>query len=108
MTTRVRRHSPLLVDAEPDAFEVLRWAGATFGDDLVVTASFGDAVAFDATVPEWQQRITADAQTSGGLLAAVAPDSVDEVLALFHREGFAAACVVGELQPGEPRIRVTP
>jgi phosphoadenosine phosphosulfate reductase len=24
--------------------EILRWAGATFGDDLVVTASFGDAV----------------------------------------------------------------
>jgi phosphoadenosine phosphosulfate reductase len=26
------------------AQETLRWAGATFGDDLVVTASFGDAV----------------------------------------------------------------
>jgi phosphoadenosine phosphosulfate reductase len=24
--------------------EILRWAGATFGDDMVVTASFGDAV----------------------------------------------------------------
>ena len=24
--------------------EILRWAGETFGDDLVVTASFGDAV----------------------------------------------------------------
>ena len=24
--------------------EILRWAGQTFGDDLVVTASFGDAV----------------------------------------------------------------
>ncbi|MDE2599796.1 MAG: selenide, water dikinase SelD [Rhodocyclaceae bacterium] len=69
-------------------------------------ASFGDAVAFDAAVPEWQRRVMADAQTSGGLLAAVAPDSVDEVLALFHAQGFAAACVVGELQAGEPRVGV--
>jgi phosphoadenosine phosphosulfate reductase len=29
---------------ELDAYEALRWAGETFGDDLVVTASFGDAV----------------------------------------------------------------
>lgn len=69
-------------------------------------ASFGAAVAFDAAVPEWQQRIMADAQTSGGLLATVAPESVDEVLALFHQQGFTAACVVGELQPGEPNIHV--
>jgi selenide,water dikinase len=70
-------------------------------------ASFGDAVAFDVAVPEWQQRIMADAQTSGGLLAAVAPESVNEVLAMFHQQGFAAACTVGELQAGEPQVRVT-
>ena len=69
-------------------------------------ASFGESVSFDEAVPEWQRRIMADAQTSGGLLAAVAPESVDEVLALFHQQGFAAACVVGELQAGEPRIGV--
>jgi selenide,water dikinase len=69
-------------------------------------ASFGDAVAFDAAVPEWLQRIMADAQTSGGLLAAVAPESVHEVLALFHAQGFAAASVVGMLQAGAPRIGV--
>jgi selenide,water dikinase len=70
-------------------------------------ASFGDAVAFDAAVPEWQQRIMADAQTSGGLLAAVAPESVNEVLAMFHQQGFTSAGVVGELQAGEPQVRVT-
>ena len=70
-------------------------------------ASFGDAVAFDAAVPEWLQRITADAQTSGGLLAAVAPESVDEVLALFHAQGFAAASVVGQMQAGAARVHVT-
>jgi len=32
----------VLEDAHP--VEVLRWAGATFGDSVVVTASFGDAV----------------------------------------------------------------
>jgi selenide,water dikinase len=69
-------------------------------------ASFGDAVTFAPQVEEWQRRMLADAQTSGGLLAAVASAQVDEVLALFHAQGFHAACVVGELQDGEPRISV--
>jgi phosphoadenosine phosphosulfate reductase len=30
-------------DDDTDPLDVLRWAGGTFGDDLVVTASFGDA-----------------------------------------------------------------
>ena len=36
--------SPLVDAPANDAFAILRWAGATFGDQLVVTASFGDAV----------------------------------------------------------------
>ena len=36
------RLSESFEDAHP--LDILRWAGATFGDDLLVTASFGDAV----------------------------------------------------------------
>lgn len=69
-------------------------------------ASFGESVAFDASVPDWQRSILADAQTSGGLLASVAPESVDEVLALFRAQGFAAAAVIGKLQTGAAQINV--
>ena len=50
----------------------------------------------------------ADAQTSGGLLASVAPECVDEVLALFRAQGFAAASVIGQMQAGAPVVSVTP
>ena len=69
-------------------------------------ASFGQDVVFADTVPEWQQRIMADAQTSGGLLVACAPELADEVLALFHTQGFAQAAVIGQLSEGAAQIRV--
>lgn len=71
-------------------------------------ASFGADVCFAAELPVWQQRIMADAQTSGGLLAAVAPEQAEAVLALFHRQGFAAACVIGAMEAGEPVVLVSP
>ena len=45
------------------------------------------------------QALLSDPQTSGGLLVACAPGSVDEVLAVFHQHGFADACEVGEITP---------
>ena len=42
-----------------------------------------------------------DPQTSGGLLVACAPDSVDEVLACFVHHGFAEAAVIGGIAQGE-------
>ncbi len=69
-------------------------------------ASFGASVHFEASVPDWQQRVLADAQTSGGLLAAVAPEAADEVLRLFHQAGFASASVIGRLEAGSAAVRV--
>ena len=43
------------------------------------------------------QALLSDPQTSGGLLVACAPESVAEVLAVFHQHGFADACEVGEI-----------
>ncbi len=70
-------------------------------------ASFGAEVSFAEQVPEWLRHIMADAQTSGGLLAAVAPESVDEVLARFHANGFAAAAVIGRMHAAAPVVSVT-
>jgi len=69
-------------------------------------ASYGHEVDFAAHLQDWQRRLLADTQTSGGLLAAVAPEAADEVLAMFHRAGFERAAVVGEMRQGVPRVSV--
>jgi selenide,water dikinase len=70
-------------------------------------ASFGDSVAFGAGVATWQRRVMADAQTSGGLLAAVAPGDAQAVLARFHAAGFGAASIIGHLTDGPARVAVS-
>jgi len=69
-------------------------------------ASYGHEVDFAAHLENWQRRLLADAQTSGGLLVSVAPQEADEVLAIFHRDGFAQAAVIGEMRQGAPRVSV--
>nr|WP_234985922.1 selenide, water dikinase SelD [Pseudogulbenkiania subflava] len=69
-------------------------------------ASFGAHVRFADAVPEWQRRLLADPQTSGGLLVAVAPEQADAVLARFKERGFGYAAVIGSLRQGEPLIDV--
>ena len=61
---------------------------------------------FGAGLPEWQLRLLADPQTSGGLLAAVAPEQADEVLARFREAGFDYAAKIGRLAAGDARIVV--
>ncbi|MDR2789159.1 MAG: selenide, water dikinase SelD, partial [Candidatus Accumulibacter sp.] len=68
--------------------------------------SFGADVSFADAVPDWLRRIMADAQTSGGLLAAVEPSCADEVLARFHAQGFTAAARMGQMRSGPPTISV--
>ena len=45
--------------------------------------------------------LLADAQTSGGLLLAVNPERLDELLAALKLEGTLAAAVIGRLVEGE-------
>jgi selenide, water dikinase len=48
-----------------------------------------------------------DPQTSGGLLVSCAPESVDAVLALFKKQGFEAAAVIGKITAeGAGRVTV--
>jgi selenide,water dikinase len=69
-------------------------------------AGYGHEVSLAAQVTPVQQMLLTDPQTSGGLLVACAPDTVDEVLALFAREGFAHAAVIGEMAPGKAGVSV--
>lgn len=59
---------------------------------------------FADDVPEWRQLALADAQTSGGLLLAVAPDGLPALLADLAARGTPAAAVVGEIVAGAPGL----
>lgn len=65
-----------------------------------------DCVVFGDNVSEALQLLLADAQTSGGLLIAVAPQKADTLLSALHRAGVAAACPIGEITPTVGRIAV--
>jgi selenide,water dikinase len=69
-------------------------------------ASFDQAVDYADSVSQWQRRLLADPQTSGGLLVSVAAEQADAVLAAFHAQGFGYARVIGRLEAGAARIRV--
>ncbi|WP_435628516.1 selenide, water dikinase SelD [Candidatus Ferrigenium straubiae] len=69
-------------------------------------ASYGHEVDFAPHLEEWQRRLLADAQTSGGLLVSVAPEAADGVLDCFRSAGFAHAAVIGEMLQGAPKVTV--
>ncbi len=70
-------------------------------------AGYGSEVALPAGAPEWQQKLLADPQTSGGLLISCRPDAEAAVLDELRRGGFDEARAIGRLEAGPPRLRVT-
>ena len=67
---------------------------------------YGNRVKLAASIGEAQKALLTDPQTSGGLLVACAPEACDEVLAIFRREGFADAAIVGEISAGAAEVAV--
>src|SRR5262245_9619685 len=57
-----------------------------------------DWVAYDDDITKEEQLVLCDAQTSGGLLAAVAPDWANEVIASLRNRGVAEATAIGEIE----------
>ena len=66
-----------------------------------------ESVDYAADVDKPTQLLLCDAQTSGGLLIAVAPEKLDDLLAALAGKEVATAEVVGSLVAGPPRIAVT-
>jgi len=92
---------PLLAEVEK-----LATAGYITGASARNWMAYGEDVALDATISTMQRALLTDPQTSGGLLVACAPEAVDEVLAVFRADGFAAVAVIGRLESGPPRVSV--
>ena len=70
------------------------WAG--YGKDIVLPAGFAAE----------DQALLTDPQTSGGLLVSCAPESVQQVLAVFQRHGFAAAAPIGQVATASGAARL--
>jgi selenide,water dikinase len=70
-------------------------------------AGYGNSVQLPAGFASVDQALLSDPQTSGGLLVSCSAQSVDAVIATFHRHGFAQAAVIGECRAGgEPKLVV--
>jgi hypothetical protein len=67
-------------------------------------ASYGTDVGLPEGFADEDRALRNDPQTSGARLAACAPPTVDAVLAIFRKEGFARVAVVGEVAAGLPRL----
>ncbi|MBW1709112.1 MAG: selenide, water dikinase SelD [Deltaproteobacteria bacterium] len=69
------------------------WANQKFCSKSLQVAS---------NVPEERLNLLADAQTSSGLLLAVSPEKVDDVLASLHSHNAPQAAVIGRVTEGPP------
>ena len=87
----------------PDAAE-LAHLGLVTGASSRNWASYGDEV--DGDIDATTRALLADPQTSGGLLVACSPETVDDVLRAFRTDGFDRATVIGKIVAGPPRVVV--
>jgi len=96
-------HAVLDASAVPviDGVRDLLGAGMVAGGTQRNHAFVSEHVDWGA-LPELEQLLLADAQTSGGLLLAVAPDATDVLVDALGRHGTLAAAVVGHLTDGPP------
>lgn len=79
-----------------DGVRELARAGLVTGASGRNWAGYGAEVALPAGFAEEERALLSDPQTSGGLLVSCTPESVDEVLRVFHAHGFGQAAVIGE------------
>ncbi len=91
-----------------DGVAALAQSGIRTGAAQRNWASYGADINPHPNTPSWQIDLLTDPQTSGGLLIALAPESIEDVLALLHREGFACAAVIGDMFDGQASISLLP
>src|SRR6185369_1225139 len=81
----------------PAAVEYVR-AGISPGGTHANHKFLSDWVSYADDVTKEEQLILCDAQTSGGLLAAVAPDQAEAVVASLRARGVAQAVAIGRTE----------
>ena len=73
-------------------------AGCVTGASGRNWAGYGAEIALPQHFAAQDKALLTDPQTSGGLLVSCAPSAVAEVMAVFHRHGFADVTEIGEIQ----------
>jgi selenide, water dikinase len=89
----------------PGAAEFAR-EGIVTGASARNWTGYGARVKLGSAIGDAEKAILTDPQTSGGLLVACDPQTVDAVLDIFRVEGFERAAVVGEIVPGSGQVEV--
>jgi len=87
--------------------ETLAAEGCVTGASGRNWASYGEEVTLGTAVGSVRKALLTDPQTSGGLLVACAPEGAAEALAIFRREGFDHAAVIGQFTEGAAHVAVT-
>ena len=87
--------------------EALARAGVRTGAAVRNWASYGADVDLPAEMDLWRRDILCDPQTSGGLLISAAPEAEEHILSLTRNAGLEATCIVGRMEAGAARVRVT-
>jgi selenide,water dikinase len=100
------------LDAVPmlTAGRELAQAGINTGAAGRNRAAFSTGVALPGDLPDWHNNMLYDPQTAGPLLVTCDPGAADEILALFHARGYAAAAIIGHCAghgAGDPDIIVS-
>jgi len=88
---------PTRLPVYPGALDAAR-RGVRTGGDARNRAAVGVHVRRDERVGEVFETLAFDPQTSGGLLAAVAPEAIDRLTSSFT--------VIGRVEAGVPGIRI--
>ncbi len=81
-------------------------AGHNTGAGTRNRATYETHVELPKGLPDWHRNLLFDPQTSGGLLAAVAPEAANEVLALFKAQGYGGAAIIGKMVAGSANVVV--
>ena len=102
VSAEIKADAPILLDG----VEALARAGVRTGASGRNWASYGEAVRLPEDFDDWRRDILCDPQTSGGLLIALAPEAVPQVMARLGELGATAAAVVGRIVEGPPEVRV--
>jgi selenide,water dikinase len=106
------RGAKLTAQLDMDKIPLLPGVEQLAGDGYFTGASgrnwdaYGKDVDLDAGISAARHALLTDPQTSGGLLVSCDAASVDAVLALFAREGFEHAAVIGRMEEGAARVKV--
>ena len=91
----------------PAAVEYVR-AGISPGGTHANHKFLADWVSYDNDVTKEEQLILCDAQTSGGLLAAVAQDQAQALVVSLQARGVAEAVAIGKIESANPgKILIT-